>query len=1301
MVDAIMSFVVGKVGNYLIEEASMLMGIKDELEELKAELMCIQGYLKDVEAREKEDEASKMWTKLVLDIAYDVEDVLDSYYLKAEERSQRRGMRRLTNKIGKKMDAYNIIDDIKLLQRRILDVTRKRETYGIGNFNETRAGENTSGLRVRQLRRARSIVQEERVVGLEDDFKILLAKLLNDDGDHNRYMISIFGMGGLGKTALARKLYNSEDVKRKFHQYRAWTYGSQEYDIRDMLMRIIRSLGVTHGEETEKIRMLAEEDLEVYLYGLLKGKKYLVVVDDIWEREAWESLKRALPGNHNGSRVIITTRIRAVAEGVDQRVYAHKLRFLTFEESWNLFEQKAFRDIRPVNQDLERIGKEMVTKCGGLPLAIVVLAGLMSRKRPNEWNDVYDSLWRRLKDDSIQFSTVFDLSFMELKHELKLCFLYLSVFPEDYEIDVEELVRLLVAEGFIQDDEEMEDVARYYIEELIDRSLLETVRTERGKVMSCRIHDLLRDVAVEKAKDLNFVNVYKEQHSSTTCRREVVHHLKNKEYLCDRRVNKGMRSFLFFGEGMLDNYVDTITLKLKLLRVLNLGGIHFFCNGESQSRLPDEIGGLIHLRYLGIADTSIWNIPEFISNLHFLQTLDASGNSNYFQGRTDLRNLTSLRHVIGRFVGELLIGDAVDLQTLRTISSYSWSKLTKHELLKNLRDLEIYDYSRVVDQKRAPLDFSSFSKLPKLRVLKLEVKNFKLLSESEEAVGFMDVIFPSLECLTLVGSNIKEDLMPAFQKFPRLEDLVFKNCDYLGGKMNISAQGFGRLRKLDLIMVRLDELRIEEGAMPNLMELDVQNQDMPLAKAACARLFNIMKVYVEKTIRREKKRGLAMENRAEKRRIVLVPFPSQGHITPMMQLGQTLNLKGFSITVAVGESNQVSSPKDFPDFQFFIIPESVPVTQLQRFGPVDFLKNLNKTSEASFRECIAQLLMQQRNDITCIIYDELMYFSEAAAKEFKIPSVRFSTVSGTNHVCGCVLGKVNAEKFLVDINDPEVQEKVVENLHPLRYKHLPISGMGPLEPFLELCREIFSKRTSCALIINTASCLESSSLSWLQQELRIPVFPLGPLHITAPAVESSLMEEDMSCIEWLNKQKPRSVIYISFGSKAHMETKEVSEIAWGLYDSNQPFLWVIRAGSESLPEEVSNMVSERGYIVKWAPQNEVLAHPAVGSFWSHCGWNSTLESIVEGVPMICRPFGGEQKINALYIESVWKIGIQIEGEVERGVVERAVKRLLVDEEGACMRERAHVLKEKLKASVRSGGCSYNALDELVKYLETE
>ncbi|KAL9831443.1 hypothetical protein AtNW77_Chr3g0200721 [Arabidopsis thaliana] len=303
-----------------------------------------------------------------------------------------------------------------------------------------------------------------------------------------------------------------------------------------------------------------------------------------------------------------------------------------------------------------------------------------------------------------------------------------------------------------------------------------------------------------------------------------------------------------------------------------------------------------------------------------------------------------------------------------------------------------------------------------------------------------------------------------------------------------------------------------------------------------------------------------------KRRKVLVPIPAQGHVTPMMQLGKALNSKGFSITVVEGHFNQVnSSSQHFPCFKFVTIKESLPESEFGRLGGIEFMLTLNKTSEASFKDSISLLLLQQGNDIACIIFDEYMYFCGAAAKEFNLPSVIFSTQSAANYVS----------------RYPDMQDKVVENLYPLRYKDLPTSGMGPLDRFFELCREVANKRTASAVIINTVSCLENSSLSWLEQKVGISVYPLGPLHMTA-SPPSSLLEEDRSCIEWLNKQKPRSVIYISIGTLGQLETKEVLEMAWGLCNSNQPFLWVIRAGSilgtngiESLPEDVNKMVSER------------------------------------------------------------------------------------------------------------------------------
>ncbi|KAL0689569.1 hypothetical protein Bca4012_089247 [Brassica carinata] len=279
-------------------------------------------------------------------------------------------------------------------------------------------------------------------------------------------------------------------------------------------------------------------------------------------------------------------------------------------------------------------------------------------------------------------------------------------------------------------------------------------------------------------------------------------------YSCDRRVNKRMRSLLFFGERnrTLWGSVKPITLKLELLRVLHLEGLHF----------PDVIGELIHLRYLGIADTFISNLPVFISNLRFLQTLDASGNDS-FRKVTDLRRLTSLRHLMGRFVGDLLIGDAVNLQTLDQTETRVAHKSS------GVGDLRL---------RVGGSDKSSFGLLP----------TFKLSSESEEAVRIktlvkltlrcdirrlpedMDFIFPSLESLKLVGLHLEEDPMPALKKLQRLEDVILDSCCFSGEKMRISEQGFGRLRKLVFYSDGLDELQIDDEAMPSLMELKLRTR---------------------------------------------------------------------------------------------------------------------------------------------------------------------------------------------------------------------------------------------------------------------------------------------------------------------------------------------------------------------------------------------------------------------------------------------------------------------------------------------
>jgi UDP:flavonoid glycosyltransferase YjiC (YdhE family) len=279
----------------------------------------------------------------------------------------------------------------------------------------------------------------------------------------------------------------------------------------------------------------------------------------------------------------------------------------------------------------------------------------------------------------------------------------------------------------------------------------------------------------------------------------------------------------------------------------------------------------------------------------------------------------------------------------------------------------------------------------------------------------------------------------------------------------------------------------------------------------------------------------------------------------------------------------------------------------------------------------------------------------------------------------------------------------IPNCYPLRFKDLPLFGKS--ENYLPLVSNFFMNKISSPIIYNTIDCLESLSLAKIQQLCQVPIFPIGPMHRVASASSSSVLEEDTSCLAWLDKQSCKSVIYVSLGSLSFMDTKELVEMAWGLANSQQPFLWAVRPGSihgaewiEVLPEYFTKSIGERGYIVKWVPQKKVLAHGAVGGFLSHCGWNSTLESICEGIPMICKPCFGDQRVNSRYVSHVWKVGLELENEMERSEIERTVRRVMAEKEGEDMRERAKNLKENIELCIKEGGSSNNALKKLVEMM---
>ena len=285
--------------------------------------------------------------------------------------------------------------------------------------------------------------------------------------------MSLVGMGGVGKTTLAKKVYNHPHVKKQFDRS-SWVYVSN-MEVRGVLREMAKGLMRIPSAE---VSSLSEGQLQELLLCGLGGMRFLLVLDDVWDEGLWQVIKRVLPNNGTGSRVLVTTRNIIVAESVvDVRSDVHQLQPMTFEDSYNLFCIKAFAKDGVCPDDLKEMAKDIVRKCSGLPLAIVAAGSMMSRKEKThtKWRCVMENIQKDLNNGDMGVQQALFLSYKDLPHPLKPCFLLLSVIPYDSEISRKKLVRLWIAEGFVQEknNETLETTAEKYLMELINRSMIE------------------------------------------------------------------------------------------------------------------------------------------------------------------------------------------------------------------------------------------------------------------------------------------------------------------------------------------------------------------------------------------------------------------------------------------------------------------------------------------------------------------------------------------------------------------------------------------------------------------------------------------------------------------------------------------------------------------------------------------------------------------------------------------------------------------------------------------------------------
>ncbi|KAF3448078.1 hypothetical protein FNV43_RR08786 [Rhamnella rubrinervis] len=464
-------------------------------------------------------------------------------------------------------------------------------------------------------------------------------------------------------------------------------------------------------------------------------------------------------------------------------------------------------------------------------------------------------------------------------------------------------------------------------------------------------------------------------------------------------------------------------------------------------------------------------------------------------------------------------------------------------------------------------------------------------------------------------------------------------------------------------------------------------------------------------------------------RVLLFPFPDQGHVQPFLNLAEFLSLAGVHVTFLsthfihdrlLLHSNVQSHFETYTGFVWKTISDGLP-DNYPRLGEkgFEFFKSLHVVTGKLLKDMLAsgELGSDLSPSVTCIIADGVLAeFTNNIATELQIPIIFSQTSSACSLWASFSIPNL-IENGELPIRGKEDMNKLVNGVPGmegiLRFRDLPsfCRVTDVRHPNLQGATRANQKCTQGqGLILNTFEELEEPILSHLRTHCS-NIYPIGPTHthlklklakkeVSSPS-SNSIFETDKNCITWLDSQPLKSVMYVSIGSVAIMTRDELVEFWYGLVNSRKRFLWVIRPDlykeaedGKNVPEELLEETKKRGYVVGWAPQEEVLEHPAVGGFLTHSGWNSTMESLVAGVPMICWPRQADQPVNSRYVSEVWKIGLDMNDVSDRKVVEKMVNDVMVERKEELVNAADEMRKLAIK-SVSEGGSSYCNLNRLI------
>ncbi|XP_050153322.1 putative disease resistance protein At1g50180 isoform X1 [Malus sylvestris] len=871
MAEAVVSMVIEGLTGTLVEEVKFFSGVRDQIEHAQTELLLMQGFLKDADAKQGDSEVVRIWVRTTRDAGYDLEDVIESFALKVTLKrggSVKLVLKRFACILNEVINRHKIGSEIKSITAKLSDLRSKLQGYNIKQITGTQYEGASSFEKQKEQRQTYPHVIERDVVGLEKDVEILATQLVKEE--NYPQVVSIWGIGGSGKTTLAKQVYNHNEVVKRHFDYFAWVCVSQQCQgkevLEDILIKLTRG---TKKEEIEEISKMKKDQIAEKLCILQKEKKCLVVLDDIWTHDGWNSLKPGFPiGEETKSRILLTTRKKDVAEIAGGNGFIHESRALDDKESWELFKKIAISGRDQTNSKIdaekEELGKEMLKHCAGLPLAITVLAGLLARKvTVEEWKKVYENvdvyirrgtnLDQEYKGDQEYAGAlkVLALSYDDLPYRLKLCFLYLGHFPEDYEIPVQRLTRLWIAEGFISSAsqrhgsaEVLEDVAYACLSELVERCMVQVGTLGSTKrIKTCHLHDLMRDLCLVKAEEENFLHVVNFTSTITKTatipkgRRLAVHvETEFVESFAPTR-NDHLRSLLFFVDtesgfcNWKKKFLRSVVCNFKLLRVLKYEGI------RREVELPSNIGNLVHLRFLSLRGSRVEGLPSSLGNLVCLQTLDLRLSTWGVKVPNVIWKMKELRHLYlsDWYGGRLKLAALGNLQSLVNVAGADCD-LTRLAELTNLRKLFIKGGVKNMEEmlKTTGITFNHLRSLS-VHSYREGIQMNMVLSCPHiyklELVGRMrDQSLEGLQCyqnltkMSLWRTKLQLESLKILEKIPNLRMLRLRDdsIDENVSEVVVSEEGYPNLEFLSLSdLGLLKSWSIEKGGMRSLRRLSI------------------------------------------------------------------------------------------------------------------------------------------------------------------------------------------------------------------------------------------------------------------------------------------------------------------------------------------------------------------------------------------------------------------------------------------------------------------------------------------------